>query len=71
PMSVILHALNLGGMFDEGLVWFLNLRLPSTNLGINFWVFLAYNVCALISIRSRNLAIFLVVINLFCFAALL
>lgn len=71
PVAALLHVLNLGGAFDEFLVWFLSLRLPSVNLNINFWIFLAYNICALISIKSRNLAIFVVVLNLFCFLVLL
>lgn len=71
PLMAVLHMINLGGVFDEFLVWFLSLRLPSLNFHINFWIFLAYNFCALISVRSRNLAIFLVILNLLCFLTLL
>ena len=71
PLSVLLHALNLGGIFDEWLIGFLNLRMSSVNLDINFFVFLAYNVLSLISVASRNLAIFVVFANSLCLIFLL
>lgn len=71
PLSLVLHLLNLGGIFDENLIWFLELRMDSANLDISLYLFLIYNILSLISIKNRNLALLLVFSNLFCFISLL
>lgn len=70
PLSAALHLFGAGGAFDEILLDFLSFRLPSANLEIKFWLFLAYNALSLLSIRHRKLAVCVVSVNIFCFGAL-
>ena len=70
PMSALLHVFGAGGALDEYLLEFLSWRAKGVNLSVPFWLFLLYNALSLASVKSKNLAVILVLLNLLCFGAL-
>ncbi|WP_169779505.1 ComEC/Rec2 family competence protein [Campylobacter curvus] len=67
PLSALLHALNLGSIFDEWLVKFLNFRLASTQLHIPLALFLSYNLISLLAVRFKILVLLPPIIGAGCF----
>ena len=55
PLVMLLHLLNLGGMFDGMLTWLFSLPDVSVEHILPFWMALGYIILSLISIGSRKL----------------
>ncbi|WP_230056679.1 hypothetical protein [Campylobacter suis] len=67
PVSFILHVFGFGGLFDIWIEKFLNLTATTSQIKIEFWQFLLYNVISLLAIKSRVLMIFAGMIGAFVF----
>lgn len=59
PLSLALHVINLGGILDSFVLWFLSLHVEVSTLHTPLWFLIVFIVLSLISIRFRLLAFFL------------
>jgi competence protein ComEC len=59
PLSLVLHVVNIGGIFDEALLWFLSLDVDIKSIIVPLWFLLPYLFLSLLAIRLRVLAFFL------------
>ncbi len=58
PLSLVLHIFNAGYLFDDFMIWFLDIKFKGYFLDISLWLFVFYLVLSLFSIRNKVLAIF-------------
>ncbi|MSN96303.1 ComEC/Rec2 family competence protein [Campylobacter sp. FMV-PI01] len=65
PLSVILHILNLGYLFDDILLKFLNYDIEIYQILIPAWLFYLVNLIALLGIRYKILAIIPAIVGIF------
>ena len=57
PLSVVLHLIGFGGVFDSALIEFLSYQITSYQAQIPLWLFVVANDCALLAIRFKTAAI--------------
>lgn len=69
PISLILHLLSYGDIFDFILISLFDIKFHSINLHISWWIFYIYLSLSFLSIFNKFLAIFVVSLGLipFCF----
>ncbi len=60
PLSLLLHLIGYGGVFDELLKAFLDIKFQGHFVLIPQWVFLGYIALSLLSIKNRYLAFFVI-----------
>lgn len=70
PLSLFLHILNFGNLFDDLSNVLLNFKMHSENLSLPISVFLSYILLSIISIFSKKLALFCAFSNFLCFVIL-
>lgn len=68
PLSIVLHLLNLGYIFDDYLIKFLNFSIENYKTAIPLWLFLLANLLSLLAIRWK---IFAIVVPILGFAPIL
>lgn len=56
PISILLHIFEIGGIFDEYLLDFLNFHLPYFKTQIPFWLFIFANLSVLLATKFKNFA---------------
>lgn len=52
-ISLVAHFLGFGGIFDEGLIWGLNLSLPSKEIFTPLWIIYPYVIFCILALRYR------------------
>lgn len=63
PLVLFLHFINEGGLLDDYLILFFNFKLYAINFKIPFFIFLAYILLSLLSMRFKMLALFCISLN--------
>ncbi|WP_407928545.1 ComEC/Rec2 family competence protein [Campylobacter sp. W0014] len=67
PLSLILHFIGIGDLFDFALKEFFDFKFYANNVQIPFWIFISYLGASLLSIRFKLLALFCIFSNLLPF----
>lgn len=67
PLSLILHFIGIGDLFDFALKEFFDFKFYASNVQIPFWIFISYIGASLLSIRFKLLALFCIFSNLLPF----
>ena len=67
PLTLVLHFINFGNIFDAVLKEFFNFKLYASNIQIPLWIFISYIIASLLSIRFKLLALFCIFSNLLPF----
>lgn len=67
PLSMMLHTIYLGGVFDEYMLKFLNFKMLGDNVKISAMIFYPYIFLSFVSIFNKYLAIALVGFNVLLF----
>lgn len=57
PLSVFLHLIGQGGIFDTQMINFLKFNLPTANIYPSLWTFALANILAFLGIFGRSIAI--------------
>ncbi|MBZ7955685.1 ComEC/Rec2 family competence protein [Campylobacter molothri] len=67
PLTLVLHFINFGNIFDAVLKEFFDFKLYASNVQIPLWIFISYIIASLLSIRFKLLALFCIFSNLLPF----
>ncbi|WP_024953647.1 ComEC/Rec2 family competence protein [Sulfurospirillum arcachonense] len=67
PLSLALHVIQFGDIFDHFLSWFFSLHVEVNSISTPFWFLGCYIVSSLVAIRVRLIAIFLPLLALILF----
>lgn len=67
PLSIILHLIGFGDIFDNYLLSFLNYAHEQTKITVNLFYFLMFNVLLFVAIKSKIIAIFLALFGAFIY----
>ncbi|PSM51776.1 competence protein, ComEC family [Campylobacter blaseri] len=65
PLSLLLHLVNFGSIFDEYLIMFLNYPVEMHQINISKFLFYGVNLLSLLAIRYKILALLLALIGLY------
>jgi len=63
PISIFLHLLGVGNLFDPALLWLLELAKEGVLVGLNFYIFLFYITLSIMSVFSKVLMWLLVFLS--------
>ncbi|MBZ7967124.1 ComEC/Rec2 family competence protein [Campylobacter sp. RM9756] len=67
PLTLVLHFINFGNIFDAVLKEFFDFKFYASNVQIPLWIFISYIIASLLSIRFKLLALFCIFSNLLPF----
>ena len=63
PLSIFLHLLGFGGVFDEHLLSFLNFASKQGEIFVPLWLFVAFNLSLYFCAKYKKFAIFLAIFS--------
>ncbi|MCR8678329.1 MULTISPECIES: ComEC/Rec2 family competence protein [Campylobacter] len=67
PLSLFLHLIGCGGIFDEWVLKFIEFAPSQGRANVDLWQFIAYNILALLAIYKKQIMILLALLGLFVY----